>query len=92
MSEATASIRHVIAYFAQSHGEEDTIVKKANYALYILEYISNYLGIVKAAISLEKKDPNLAKIFKAFPGAEIVDIRDKQERGELNGEKSKEQT
>lgn len=86
LSEAVASIRHVIAYFAQSHGQEDTIVKKANYALYVLEYICNYVEIVKAAIRLQKRDPNLARIFREFPKAEIVDVRDHAERGGMNAE------
>lgn len=78
LMQAACAIRHCIEFFRSNsgQGDNDTIILAAEYGHYVLEYTSQYESMIKAAIKLQKRDPNLAQLFRELPGLEIVDIRE----------------
>lgn len=76
LHERAAAIRHVIGFALKK--VDDTIIDKAEAGLRVVEYLSTRTDLIKMLDRLEKEYPDVAKILKAFPGASIVDIREKE--------------
>jgi len=72
---ARQSIEHLIALYERD-GPMKNICDQAKHGALVLAWMERRQDLMKAVEHLDRQRPDLADLFRAFPGAEIVDVRD----------------
>jgi hypothetical protein len=74
---ARQSIEHLIA-LCETHadGSMRSICNQAKHGALVLAWLERRQDLMKAVERLDRQRPDLADLLRAFPGAEIVDVRD----------------
>jgi hypothetical protein len=70
-------VEHLLA-FAESQASEmsATVREGCRQAVLSLAWIERRAELIKALDRLERERPDLADVFRAWPDAQIVDVRD----------------
>ena len=66
-------IEHLIALAATQASEG--VLEGARHGVLALAWVERRQELLRALDRLERERPDLAELFQAFPGAEIVDVR-----------------
>lgn len=79
---ARQSIEHLIALCeTHSDGSMKSICEQAKHGAVVLAWLERRQDLFKAVERLDRQRPDLADLFRVFPGAEISDVRDTYSNG-----------
>lgn len=79
IAQARQALEHLIALSESDHMKhcyDPWRTEKAKHGCLVLAWLERRQELMKAIDRLERERPDIADIFKAFPGAEIVGVRD----------------
>lgn len=70
-------VEHLLAFAESRAGDMSaSVIEGCRQAVLSLAWIERRQDLIKALDRMERHRPDLAEIFKEFPNAEIVDVRD----------------
>ena len=79
MKHSLAQQRQAIEHLIALHGHEaNTVATAAKQGALTLAWLERRSELVKALDRLERERPELVELLNAFPGSEIVDVREAQ--------------
>jgi hypothetical protein len=82
LSIARQSIEHLIAlHEIYSDGSMRTICANAKHGCVVLAWLERREELMRALDNLERQRPDLVDLLTAFPGSQIVDVRDTYSNG-----------
>jgi hypothetical protein len=72
LAQQRQAVEHLLALFMQA---DSTITGAARQAVLTLAWLERRAELMRALDRLERERPDLVDLFRAFPGAEIADVR-----------------
>lgn len=79
-----ASLRHIMPAIKNDPTLSDDVIDALGDLLKTVEIVEKHQSLTRAAIRLEQKHPEITAVMAAFPDAELIDFRVRNDAAEFS--------